>query len=78
MTIIRPELQKFVELMENKLKANDFKGGWQECKLEWLVVRLKQEVGELEEAIMCGKNITDEAIDVANFAMMIADNCGEK
>jgi NTP pyrophosphatase (non-canonical NTP hydrolase) len=62
------------KLMEKKLKENDHKGGWDNESLDWLVGRLKEEVGELEYAIdivQLGHSTIDEAVDVANFAMMI-------
>jgi len=61
----------------------DNKGrGWHHCDEEWLFERLKQEVTELEEAFNSPdtaklsyiENIVKECADVANFAMMIADN----
>jgi NTP pyrophosphatase (non-canonical NTP hydrolase) len=85
--------------MEAALKANDHKHGWRNDTGYELHHRLKQEVGELGEAIgIRSKQLWDrttgdyyfkdtyepdtakydtvlaEAADVANFAMMIADN----
>jgi hypothetical protein len=71
---IRPSLIWFIEKMENKLKLNDHKGGWKNCDNGYLLGLLNQEIVELEEALQKDYNIIDEAIDVANFAMMIADN----
>jgi len=65
--------------MENRLRANDHKGGWQECHPGDLAQRLDEEAEELAGAIVEGALLTDileEAADVANFAMMIADVCG--
>jgi len=72
---IRFELQKFTELMEEKLQQNDYKGGWKNCNTQQLLSYLKGETLELEQAIIDGnkENIVKEAADVANFAMMIAD-----
>jgi NTP pyrophosphatase (non-canonical NTP hydrolase) len=77
---IREEVKWFSEQMENKLKANDDKGGWSNCDLFWLVDRLKEEVDELENSLYNYRSligtkleIIEEASDVGNFAMMIAD-----
>lgn len=81
---MRKEVIAFSEDMERKLCANDNKGGWSTCELTWLLRRLREETGELAGAIgalmhadlvdMRAQFVIDEAADVANFAMMIADN----
>ena len=86
---VRPQVAAFARLMEKVLRDNDHKGGWDDCKPSWLLARLKQEVDELDEAMRKGTiarrdasgrtsdwpaSIPREAADVANFAMMIADN----
>lgn len=73
---IRPQLQDFIKIMEQNLQQNDYKGGWSNCDIKWLLSRLKEETVELEQAIenKNKENIVKEAADVANFAMMIADN----
>ena len=85
MTELRPEVRKFAEAMERKLRQNDNKGGWKyPGALEYLVDRLETECIELKmELDMQSKQIyrpkmlvLREAADVANFAMMIADVCG--
>jgi hypothetical protein len=77
---IREEVQWFSKEMEKKLIENDHKVHWSEIPTAYLEMRLKQEVAELEEAIMdfhlgrgSADHITKEAADVGNFAMMIAD-----
>jgi NTP pyrophosphatase (non-canonical NTP hydrolase) len=85
---LRPSVAAFAALMERVLRDNDHKGGWQDCEPEWLLMRLRQEVAELDEAMQKGTiarrdesgrtsdwpaDIAREAADVANFAMMIAD-----
>jgi NTP pyrophosphatase (non-canonical NTP hydrolase) len=68
----------FTEQMEQKLKENRHKGGWSKCERWWLIKRLKEEVYELD--LSMGRHLSNseeiirEAADVANFAMMIADN----
>ena len=72
---MRPPLAWFANEMERQLEANDHKTGWKDLHLKQLLRHLKQEVGELERAIEQGKSdVIEEAADVANFAMMIANN----
>lgn len=77
-TLLRPEVLAFAHAMERKLRANDHKGGWQNESFTYLLRRLRREVDEL--SVLPPKeewnNILDEAADVGNFAMMIADVCG--
>lgn len=72
---LRPEVRAFAAAMEKQLRANDHKGGWQEEKVLWLLGRLREETDELSNALECRDCVLAEAADVANFAMMIADNC---
>lgn len=82
-TDCRSEVRAFACLMEERLRANDHKQHWRGCSLDYLMSRLDEEIGELQEVIdiyeECGEdppNLADEAADTANFAMMIADVCG--
>lgn len=77
----RRRVSRFAEHMINKLKVNLYKGGWQQETNGYLIRRLRQEVEELRDAIRDGRSahhIINEAADVANFAMMIADRCEVK
>ncbi len=75
---LRPEVVAFAQAMEQKLRENDYKGGWKECSTQELFKHLEEEVGELKT---CVESIYDfskeetlgEAADVANIAMMLAD-----
>lgn len=68
----------FSHEMQAKLNENSHKGEtWPRFSQRQLLNRLKQETGELERAIESGKDVVEEAADVANFAMMIADNFTE-
>lgn len=73
----RESVQWFAEVMENKLRENDHKGGWDECNIDWLIHRLYQEAEELWREVRSNdknyQNIISESADVADFAMMIAD-----
>lgn len=72
-------LLEFAREMEKKLHDNEHKGHWDGCDPRWLLRRLKQETGELDRAMKQAKGpgtarfVVEEAADVANFAMMIAD-----
>jgi hypothetical protein len=69
--------------MERKLRSNEHKGGWQDCSVVFLVNKAQEELDELK-AIILGIHqgqlpsnyfgLVDEAADVANMVMMIADN----
>lgn len=81
---LRPPLHKFSIEMEKALRRNDHKDGWESDTFDDLLVRVKEETEELEGAIadVLSQPTTErverlirEAADVANFAMMIADNC---
>ena len=75
---LRPIVKWFAEQMELQLRANDWKGGWDDCPLAYLNGRLREETVELKWAIFPPseadrEQVAHEAADVANFAMMIAD-----
>ena len=79
---LRPEVAAFAQLMERNLRASDHKGGWDDMSNVELLSSIKDEYDELDRAARVvgiqdrKAKITHEAADVANFAMMIADNCG--
>ncbi len=75
---MRNKVKIFAEIMEKKLKENDHKRHWASMSQDYLLSCLKQETKELQSALINGnpEAIQEEAVDVANFAMMIADNCG--
>ena len=71
--------------MEKKLRENDYKGGWRECDYSYLFERIWHEFKELLSCFdrtdtgetvptKSAEVICEEAADIANFAMMIADN----
>jgi SOS-response transcriptional repressor LexA len=66
---LRPEVQWFAEQMELALQANDHKTGWKDCSKDWLIEQLHRNARYLIQ-----DNIARRAANVANFAMMIADN----
>lgn len=66
----------FAAHMQSKLEENAHKGGWDDDSAEELLARLVEETRELRTAIRKGKpkaEVVEEAADVANFAMMIAE-----
>lgn len=80
---LRPELATFAQDMERKLQNNDHKGHWGNCDFGYLRRRLRTELRELMLALdshrtrgdlVSGERVISEAADVANFAMMVADN----
>ena len=78
-TGIRVEVLNFALLMEEKLKKNDHKGGWENCDNNYLMGSLEAEVYELSCAIDSNNIfLQKECADVANYAMMIADNSNRK
>lgn len=72
---MREEVKEFAGEMEEKLKANDYKGGWDKESIQWLFARLVEEVGELAMALYDEKytpyEARSETVDVANLAMML-------
>ena len=86
---MRESVQKFSEAMETVLKEHDWKGGWEQEDFSYLWNRLLDEIEELKKqlerarllqtkevilSIPNKKLINKEAVDVANFCMMIVDN----
>lgn len=85
--MMRKEVKRFAEEMEKVLKQNDYKSGFQSLPYEYLYKRLLEEVKELFEGIygthpttftqsseeVRAEDIVKECVDIANFAMMIAD-----
>lgn len=77
---IRQEVMEFAIAMETKLRAKDHLGLWSHNKsignIDWAFDRMKDEVEELREAIyekQSNGEISGEAVDVGNFAMMTFD-----
>ncbi len=85
--MMRDSVKQFAREMEKQLKANDHKGGWDKCTFKYLFERLEEETAELSEFFVLNDErneyqiqldnvgqIVREAADVANFALMIAEN----
>lgn len=77
-------VMSFVIDMKYKLRLNNHKGHWKDQHVVALFKKLEHEVAELEDALqdldvdrLNGKDllaVVHECADVANFALMIADN----
>lgn len=77
---VRPEIARFAELMEVKMAQNDHKPPWRGESIRRLLDQLFDEFLELQHAVdefevftREAEPVIEEAVDVANFAMMIAD-----
>jgi NTP pyrophosphatase (non-canonical NTP hydrolase) len=81
---LRPEVLAFAQIMEQKLRANDHKGGWKSDAPGPLFDRMLEEVNEAWQAMLkwprdtkaYRDSLAGELADVANFAMMVADQNG--
>lgn len=72
----RVEVERFADLMESVLRANDHKSGWDRVPVQELLACVCKEVGELACAIACNKSkydVRSELADVANFCMFISE-----
>jgi len=78
---LRPELLDFAHDMETTLRRHDHKTHWSTCRTEYLVLRLRNKILELSLAIVAERSASElraEAVDVANYAMMIGDVASRK
>lgn len=77
---LRPPVRAFARAMEEQLRANDHKGGWDDCSLQYLRDRMDVELWELKRALRRSPvnllEVMEETADVANFLMMVVDNSG--
>ena len=79
---LRPEVLRFAETMELRLRASDWKGGWKHEMPQSLLKRARDKVQELDDVVdeICGMGLSPERIaavwseagDAANFLMMVA------
>ena len=82
---LRPEVQKFAEEMERELRVNEHKGDWGDCNEEFLISEMNRNIVRLIQTIerdngngLFADTVIRRCANVANFAMMIADNeCGK-
>lgn len=80
---MRESVKRFADAMERVLKENDHKNGWENMNAYDLLGRIDDERDELFRAIDrfyedekddSATNMLDEAVDIANFCMMLYDN----
>lgn len=72
----------FGDRMVEVLDDNAYKPGWSDLPVSWFWLRMEDELAELRAVVVsyeCGdpvgwEPVVKEAIDVANFAMMVLDN----
>jgi hypothetical protein len=78
--ILRPVVVWFARAMERKLRENDHKPGWRGEDAGALLERVDDEIDELKRAVGVRPPLVvlDEAADVANMAMMVADVCSKQ
>jgi len=69
-------IKRFSCDMARKLRENSHKAHWNTVTKYYLLGRLQEELYELEEALYSEstESVINECADVANLAMMIADN----
>lgn len=70
---VREAVLWFAKLMESRLRSNDHKGGWRGCDERFLWKSLRENLTQAANEKQPGWKVLALA-DVANFAMMIADN----
>ena len=80
----REAVRRFAEQMEINLRKHDDRPGWNNgaCDPYWLLNRARDELDELEAAMRnpVGRvaHVVEEAADVGNFCMMIAEVVSEE
>jgi hypothetical protein len=76
---MRPEIKRFAGLMEMKLRKHDPARGerWKTGDAEHHLERISFISEELERAVEDGRRVGLKAADLANHAMMLADQAGE-
>lgn len=73
----RPVIVRFSEDMEQRLLENDYRGGWDKESKQSMANQLAKATGDLLKAMVDNEGMqfmTTKAADVANIAMMIANN----
>lgn len=79
MNYVKIRVSLFANVMIQKFKTHESKGGWKDMNtkegLQKLLQCLKDEVKELEEALESepDEDVIKEAADVANYALILSD-----
>ena len=75
---MRTEVQQFAEMMNQRLEENSHKDkiGWSGWEINDLILKIQRNIRDIyiENS---EKEIVNHAVDIANYAMMIADNYRE-
>lgn len=73
---VRTPVKQFSVEIEKKLRKNDHRGGWKDCKNTYLLSLLKEHVKKLEDDLINqdDSRIIPSSADLGAIAMMIADN----
>ncbi len=74
--MMRTEVEQMAQRMEFALQENDSRDPWQECSQNYLDHMLRKCEEKLQYAV-CGNDhgaVIKHATNVANYAMMLADN----
>lgn len=72
-TTEREEVLWFAAEMEKQLKANDHKSGWISCSEEFLKSELEKNFIRISQTCTSSVEYQRKCVNIANFAMMLAD-----
>ena len=82
MSKLRPALDWFSKEMEKKLLENDWRKGWKDCSIYYLLDKARKNLNALEFMNLTPTSLTESGkeriikccVDCANFCMMVANN----
>lgn len=77
---VNSKLTWFIQEMDAELKVNEWKGGWEDCDIAYLLGRASANLDLIRTAVL--ENSSDSlktfavkcCADCANYCMMITDN----
>ena len=76
----RPVITWFIKEMDYRLLENEWKGGWEECDIGYLLGRARANLDLIHTAVLENSSDSLKAFavkccaDCANYCMMMADN----
>lgn len=71
---MRKEVEEFAKAMEEKLKKNDWKGGWTECSDLYLLDKISEKLDTIVADLTTDTPTEEVCVDLANYVMMLYDN----
>jgi hypothetical protein len=71
---MRKEVKEFAEAMEEQLKKNDWKMGWNACSDLYLQEKIVDKFHKLRRELEEDLDAEDTCIDLGNYIMMLYDN----